>query len=154
MVTTSKNGLGPEARRQLEAELAKLRTRREEANPRPGESGRGGDAADQADLLERAETASWLDRRIAEVVAMLEHGVPSNSSILPDGTSVTIRFADGDEDTLHVVAVPGDDADNSVLTSDSPLGLALVGAKAGDEVSYRTPGGRTTATVVTITPPA
>jgi transcription elongation GreA/GreB family factor len=74
--------------------------------------------------------------------------------VLPDGTTVTIRFADGDEDTLHVVAVPGGDADDSVLTSDSPLGLALVGAKAGDEISYRTPGGKTTATVVAISPPS
>jgi transcription elongation factor GreA len=154
MVTSAQNGLSPEARRQLERELAELRQQRNAITPRPGdELERGGDAADQAGLLERAEVAAWLDRRIAEIEATLEHGLP-NGELLPDGTTVTLRFADGTEESLRVAAVPGEDADTSVVTSDSPLGMALVGHNAGDEIRYRTPVGETTATILSIKPPA
>lgn len=153
MVTTSgDNGFSPAARRQLEKELADLRAQRDAMAPLVGEQERTGDAADQAEVLDRAEAAAYLDRRIADVAAKLEHG-GHNRSLLPDGTTVTLRFSDGDEDELHVVTIPGEDSDASTVTSDSPIGLALVGAKEGDEIKYRTPGGETKATVVSLKPP-
>jgi transcription elongation GreA/GreB family factor len=152
MVASAHYGLSPEARQQLERELAALRAQREAMSPRPGEQDRTGDAADQAGFLERAEGAAWLDRRIAEMQALLEHG-GVNDSLLPEGTLVKLRFSDGDEETLRVFAVPRDDADGSTLTSDSPLGRALVGHKAGDEITYRTPRGQTKATILSIEPP-
>jgi transcription elongation GreA/GreB family factor len=149
MVTSARRGLSPEARQQLERELAELRAQRAAMAPRLGEQERTGDAADQAGQLEHAEVAAWLDRRIADIELMLEHG-GQDSSLLPDGTIVRLRFADGDEETLRVVTVPGEDADGSTLTSDSPLGRALVGHKEGDEITYRTPAGQMKATVLSI----
>jgi transcription elongation GreA/GreB family factor len=149
MVTSARRGLSPEARQQLERELAELRAQRAAMAPRLGEQERTGDAADQAGQLEHAEVAAWLDRRIAEIELLLEHGGQA-SSLLPDGTIVKLRFADGDEETLRVVTVPGEDADGSALTSDSPLGRALVGHKEGDEITYRTPAGQMKATVLSI----
>ncbi|MFJ8916986.1 GreA/GreB family elongation factor [Amycolatopsis sp. NPDC102389] len=154
MVTSGDNGFSPAARRQLEKELADLRAQRDAMAPLVGEQERTGDAADQAEVLDRAEAAAYLERRIADVAAKLEHGGRNSKGLLPDGTTVTLRFADGDEDELHIVTIPGEDADASTVTSDSPLGLALVGAKEGDEITYRTPRGETSATVVTLKPPA
>ncbi|MEC3979558.1 GreA/GreB family elongation factor [Amycolatopsis sp. H20-H5] len=152
MVISKDNGFSPAARRQLEKELADLRTQRAAMAAGLGEQERTGDAADQADVLDRAESAAWLDRRISDVAAKLEHG-GRNSSLLPDGTTVKLRFADGDEDELQVITIPGEDSTASVVTSDSPLGLALVGAKEGDEIKYRTPGGEAKATVLSLKPP-
>jgi transcription elongation GreA/GreB family factor len=152
MVTSAHHGLSPNARQQLERELADLRQQRSASASGLADHDRGGDAADQADLLEHAETAARLNRRIAEIEAILEHGFP-NGTLLPDGTTVTLRFADGTEDTLCVASVPGQDADVSVLTADSPIGSALIGRKAGDEITYRTPNGQTSATIVSIDPP-
>ncbi|GAA3556874.1 GreA/GreB family elongation factor [Amycolatopsis ultiminotia] len=150
MVISGDKGLSAAARRQLEKEIADLRAQRDALAPQPGEQERTGDAADQADVIDRAETAARLDRQIADVSAKLEHGA-YDSSLLPDGTRVSLRFADGDEEEFTVVTLPGEDVDS--VTSDSPLGMALVGAKAGDKVTYRTPRGETTVTVLELTPP-
>ncbi|GAA2769790.1 GreA/GreB family elongation factor [Streptomyces showdoensis] len=40
--------------------------------------------------------------------------------------------------------------DLDLVTADSPLGRALLGRHAGDTVTYRTPEGTTTATVVSL----
>lgn len=150
MVISGDNGLSEAARRQLEKEIADLRAQRAALAPQPGEQERTGDAADQADVIDRAEAAARLERQIADVSAKLEHGA-FDSSLLPDGTRVSLQFADGDKEVFTVVTLPGEDSDS--VTSDSPLGLALVGAKAGDEVTYRTPRGETTVTVLELTPP-
>ncbi|GAB3370215.1 GreA/GreB family elongation factor [Amycolatopsis echigonensis] len=151
MVISGDKGLSEAARRQLEKEIADLRAQRDALSPQPGEQERTGDAADQADVIDRAEAAARLDRQIADVTAKLEHGA-YDSSLLPDGTRVSLRFSDGDEEEFTVVTLPGEDAD--AITSDSPLGLALANAKAGEEISYRTPRGQATATVLKLTPPA
>ncbi|MEV6896346.1 GreA/GreB family elongation factor [Amycolatopsis sp. NPDC051372] len=150
MVISGDKGLSEAARRQLEKEIAGLRAQRAALAPQPGEQERTGDAADQADVIDRAEAAARLERQISDVAAKLEHGA-YNSNLLPDGTRVSLRFADGDEEVLNVVTIPGEDLDS--LTSDSPLGLALVGAKAGDKITYRTPRGEASATVIELTPP-
>lgn len=41
-------------------------------------------------------------------------------------------------------------AEDSTLTADSPLGLALYGHKAGDTVTYRTPRGELQVTLLAI----
>jgi len=149
MVISGDKGLSPAARSQLEKEIANLRAQREALAPQPGEQERTGDAADQADVIDRAEAAARLDRQIADLAARLEHGYASGQ--LPDGTRVSLRFADGDEESFQVVTLPGEDAD--AITSDSPLGLALADAKPGDQITYRTPRGEATATVLEMTRP-
>ena len=72
--------------------------------------------------------------------------MPSNGAdTLPFGTEVTLRFSDGDVIKMQVISVieeapAGGEAE--ALTAGSPLGLALVGRKAGDKVTYTTPQGQ------------
>lgn len=152
------SGLSPAARKQLEEELAHLRHQRESAVAPTGEQA-AGDSADRADLLQRAEVAAWLDRRIAEVTDLLAGRAHHESSradgTLPGGTTVSLRFADGSEETFRVVSLAAEAEDDpDAVTADSPLGRALVGRAVGDTVSYRTPGGRVDASVLAIEPPA
>jgi transcription elongation factor GreA len=152
MESTDRAPLSAGARRQLEEELAQLREQRAAASPGLDELGGPGDSADQADVLERAEVAAWLDRRIADVEDVLARGYPAESGIA-NGTKITLRFEDGSEDSLQVVGVAGEGDAAGSVTTDSPLGQALQGRKKGDEITYRTPGGEITATVVSIKPP-
>ena len=85
----SGEGVSPAARSQLEKEIENLRAQREALAPQPGEQERTGDAADQADVIDRAESAARLDRQIADLAAKMEHGGYGNSQ-LPDGTTVAL----------------------------------------------------------------
>ncbi|MEU6642483.1 GreA/GreB family elongation factor [Saccharomonospora sp. NPDC046836] len=152
---TSTGGLSPATRGRLERELEQLREQRESLAPRLGEDPLG-DSADQADLLERAEVVSRLDRRIAEVYDLL-HGGPMTEQVssLRSGTQVTLRFSDGSVEEMVVVGIAEEaEEDASTLTADSPLGRAIAGRQKGDTITYRTPAGETSAEIVQLKPPA
>jgi transcription elongation factor GreA len=59
------------------------------------------------------------------------------------GSKVVIRTDDGEEMDVEISSVGG-------VSPDSPLGSALLGAKAGDEVEVAAPKGSWTATVVAV----
>ena len=67
------------------------------------------------------------------------------------GSRVRVRDADGD---AQFSIVPADEADCMAdrVSADSPLGRALLGRCAGDQVRFRAPGGVLTVTVVEVRP--
>ncbi|WP_411108666.1 GreA/GreB family elongation factor [Streptomyces sp. c-19] len=150
---------GPEplsavARAAIEQELSDLRTEREAvgATLQGGGGDQTGDRADQADELERGTDLARLDRRIADLEGRLREGAvagPARTDAVGVGSSVTVRFSDGTETTFQIGEV-AEAHDPTLVTADSPLGRALLGRRAGDTVEYVTPGGRTTATVVSL----
>ena len=126
--------------------MAQLRQRRDRLLPDvQRDEDTLGDRGDAADEIQLAEQLGFLNRRIAELEELLRVGLPASStaSMLPDGTEVTVKFADGQEATMRVVSVveqiPGE---GETLTADSPLGLALAGHQPGDTITYSTPLGR------------
>ncbi|MFC8237230.1 GreA/GreB family elongation factor [Streptomyces sp. NPDC057284] len=148
---------GPEpisdvAREALERELADLRAERETvaATLRGGE--RVGDRADEADELQRGTELDRLDTRIAEVDGRLREAAvagPPRTDRVGVGSSVTVRFADTTEATVQIGEV-AEVLDPTLVTSDSPLGRALLGCRAGDTISYETPEGRSSAVVLSL----
>ncbi|MFF7438894.1 GreA/GreB family elongation factor [Streptomyces sp. NPDC008122] len=150
---------GPEpistaGREELERELAGLRVEREAvaATLRDGGGDEVGDRADEADELQRGDDLDRLDTRITEIEGRLKEasvaGVPSTDAV-GVGSSVTVRFEDGTESTLHIGEL-ANALDATLVTADSPLGRALLGHRAGDTVTYDTPEGRTTAVVLSL----
>jgi transcription elongation factor GreA len=139
-------GLTGEARARVAAELARLQERRDrlEAEVR-NDRGAVSDHADAADAIQRADELVGLDERLAELDRLLHTGpAPSNGDELPFGTEVKLRFSDGDVVKMQVISVIEEasaDGEAEALTASSPLGLALVGRKAGDKISYATPQG-------------
>ena len=100
---------------------------------------------DAADALQRAEDLAGIEEQIGHVSWLLAGGNETVEGQLPNGTEVTLRFPDDKEDVrMRVVnfieETPAGDED-STLTADSPLGLALYGHKAGDKITYQTPRG-------------
>jgi transcription elongation factor GreA len=66
------------------------------------------------------------------------------------GRRVTIRDIDGIESTYSLV-LPGDgDPMQGWVSSDSPLGAALTGRRAADEVDVVAPAGSWRATIVAV----
>ncbi|MFZ0228769.1 MAG: GreA/GreB family elongation factor [Mycobacterium sp.] len=139
-------GLTGEARARVAAELARLQERRDRLDAEVrNDRGAVSDHADAADASQRAEELAGLDERVTELDRLLHAGpAPSNGDELPFGTEVKLRFSDGDVVKMQVISVIEEaslEGESEALTASSPLGLALVGRKAGDKVSYTTPQG-------------
>ena len=114
-----------------------------------------GDQADEAYLLRLEDDIAVIDDRITELSDLLAGGGRGTRGVA-DGTTVTLRFAENDVQTLRVVAVPEEipaGQEDTMVTSDSPLGLALAGHKAGDTITYSTPMGIVRADIISLEPP-
>ncbi|MEU6241870.1 GreA/GreB family elongation factor [Streptomyces sp. NPDC047024] len=147
--------ISADARHALEQELADLREERALVASTLKDPEEVGDRADQADELQRADQLRRLDARIENVTVRLKQSElagPPPEDVVGVGTTVTIRFSDDTTQTLHIGEI-ADSRDESLVTSDSPLGQALLGHRAGDTVSYDAPDGKATAVVVSLGTP-
>ncbi|MDQ3825632.1 MAG: GreA/GreB family elongation factor [Actinomycetota bacterium] len=146
-----------QARRALTEELEVLRSRRREFADGLDSDDFPGDRADQADAIERLSELQAIERRIDEVTRLLADGAdtdrPSSSDQVGVGSIVTLRYKDGATDELRVGTVVNAD-DASVVTADSPLGLALLGRSAGQDINWSTPTGPREARVVRVSQPS
>lgn len=150
------SALSPEARRHLEQELDDLRRRQAELDEIIARTDAVEDRGDQAQRLALADELARIAERIRELTEVLAgRAAPSSTDALPEGTEVTIRFGDGSTETMRVVSIPVD-ADNEAetVTRASPLGQALVGAHAGDTITYAGPEGPIVAEVIAIRLPS
>jgi transcription elongation factor GreA len=152
-------GLSAGARERLEHELAALRERRDRFAAEVRTRDPVGDQADNADALRLDDEIAALDDRIAELSDLLSGATTRErrGRGVPDGTTVTLRFGDGDVQTLHVVAVTEQipfGQEDSTVTADSPLGLALAGHRSGDTIRYPAPAGEVEAHIISLEPPA
>lgn len=150
-----------DAQHRIEAELTELKQRCDRmAAELASDSDTVGDHADAADAIQRADEVAVMRDRIAELTRILEGGERTSEAPgeLPDGTEVSLRFADSpDVVRMRVVLIQeeasaADEADT--LTADSPLGLALVGHHPGDTVTYTTPKGQQQVELLSINKPS
>lgn len=140
------------ARQALEQELAELRTERGTVAETLRDSDSEGDPADQADELQRVTEVARLDDRIDGITLRLSQAAvagPPGTDVIGVGSTVTLRSADNGTATVHIGGI-ADDQDHELVTADSPLGLALLGRRAGDTVHYDTPQGPASASVVSL----
>ncbi|MCV7241289.1 GreA/GreB family elongation factor [Mycobacterium mantenii] len=136
------------ARNNLEAELDRLRQRRDRLEAEvKNDRGMVGDHGDAAEAIQRAEELVVLTDRINELDRRLRTGpsdAEASEETLPGGTEVTLRFADGEVVTMHVISIVEETPvgrEAETLTARSPLAQALAGRKPGDTVTYSTPQG-------------
>jgi transcription elongation GreA/GreB family factor len=143
---TGTKDFAEQERQRLEAELADLRRRRDQLRADlQGDAETVGDRGDAADALQRADDLAGVEEQISRVTWLLAGGNPTVPGQLPNGTRVMLRFPDDDADIeMRVVnfieETPAGEEDTT-LTADSPLGLALYGRTAGETITYRTPRG-------------
>jgi transcription elongation factor GreA len=146
--------------RRLRDELVVLRAQRDRLRGDNAEDHRAADTGDRAEALRSADDVFRIEDRINEINRVLTVGTASRaaggkSSTLVEGSTVTLRFPDGDEETfyassIHDIAPEGTQAE--LMGLNSPLGKALAEHTAGDTITWTTPTGSQQAVVVTIQP--
>jgi transcription elongation GreA/GreB family factor len=139
--------IGHDARHALIEELGLLRERRREVEESFGDDDRPHDAGELSDATQRRDELDWITLRIRDISYLLHaagegKAPPGRVGI---GSVVTLRYPDGQLESVQVTAIP--DEDIPATTPESPLGQALLGARPGERVSWWAPEGRLTATV-------
>ncbi|MBV9292137.1 MAG: transcription elongation factor GreA [Frankiales bacterium] len=133
----------------LKAELEHLSgPARTEISARIGAARAEGDLKENGGYHAAKEEQGKMEARIRQLTQLLRDarvGQPpaADAGVAGPGMVVTVAFADGDEETFLIgsreeAAV----TDLTVYSAQSPLGVALTGAKPGDQVSYTAPNGR------------
>jgi transcription elongation factor GreA len=136
-------------RHALLEELELLRGRRRELQESlEADDHRPHDFGEHGSTTELRDEIDWIERRIRDLVHYLgEAGRPDGDASERVGpySVVTLRYADGSRETVQVTRFP--DEDVPVVTPESPLGRALLGAQPGEEIEWTAPEGRQRARV-------
>jgi transcription elongation factor GreA len=130
-----------------------VRVRRPEVIARIRAAKELGDLKENADYSSAREEQSFLEGRIQALEARLRMAViveaPAAGARIGLGSMVTID-AEGEQQVLTIVGSSESDPTTGRISSASPVGRALLGREAGDEVVIVTPGGDTHYRVVSV----
>jgi transcription elongation factor GreA len=141
--------LSRSAYERLQEELTDLTTRGRVEIARKIETARElGDLSENGDYHAAKEEQGKMEGRIRHIQVLLERAEivadESGGGEVRAGSVVEIRY-EGDDDTsrylLGSIEERHDELD--VISPGSPLGVALIGAKAGDTVGFEAPSGAT-----------
>lgn len=134
-----------EGRRRLEEELERLTTvERTELAARLHSAIKDGDLSENAAYTAAKEDQAHLEGRIAQIQASLRRAVIIEENTARDvvalGSRVTVEDEDG-EMTYQLVGPVEASPAQGRISNESPVGRALIGHRANDEVMVETPGG-------------
>lgn len=140
---------------QLEEELQDLRTRRRpDLHARIQEATESGDISDNSEYEDLKDEWASLEARITELEQTLDRAEviqrKEGDEVIGLGSKVTLRSDDGEEETWILVSPQEANTLNGRISTQSPVGKSLVGCRAGDTATVRTPGGAMTYTVVAV----
>lgn len=114
-----------------------------------------GDLSENGDYHAAREEKGKMQGRIQQIQALLENAVV----VSPDGPTdrvavgslVDLRFGDDEEPERYLIgSIEERHEDYDVVSPSSPLGKAMIGARAGNVVQYEAPAGRVDVTVVAV----
>jgi transcription elongation factor GreA len=146
--------LTAEGQAALIAEMRELiDTKRPEIVQRVATARAEGDLRENFGYHDARRELGLLDGRVQTIEAMLRHAVVVEAAAY-DGTvglgaNVVIRDDFGDSEYTIVVPAEADIA-RQRISLDSPLGSAISGHRAGDEVSFDSPGGARRVAIVDV----
>ncbi len=144
-----------EGRKRLEGELIELRdVKLRELFRSVQDANSNNEASDSGEYEEIKEELVYTEARVRDLeqllrnAEVLEGGSPDG--IVALGSRVTVKFDDGETDTWMVVTPEEASLPDASVSTDSPVGRALLGSKEGDAVTVITPGGEVNYTVVAV----
>lgn len=130
---------------QLHAELDHLKTTgREEASLAIKIARAHGDLRENAEYDSAKEEQGKMEARIRQLEDKLSRaqvGKAPSGDMVSGGSVVTTVDAGGDEETFLIGSREDRTTGLTVVSTDSPLGRALMGARVGEDVSYEAPAG-------------
>ena len=137
-------------RDQLEAELADLEGPKRQAVVQAIATARGhGDLSENFEYHAAKNEQGLLERRITILRSRLQHAqvideaAAARSGVVTVGSTVELEREDGELMTVEISSVGG-------VSPDSPVGRALMGRKAGEEVQIDAPKGAWRARVLSV----
>jgi transcription elongation factor GreA len=139
----------------LEEELQDLRTRRRpELHSRIQEATESGDISDNSEYEELKDEWASLEARIFELEQTLDRAEiiqrQDGDGVVGLGSTVTLRSDDGEEETWILVSPQEANSLDGTISTQSPVGRAVVGCRAGDSATVPIPGGSMVYTVVAV----
>ncbi|MBW3662035.1 MAG: transcription elongation factor GreA [Actinobacteria bacterium] len=136
--------LTQEAYDRLQAELAELKTQGRSSITAAIEEARAhGDLKENAEYHSAKEEQGRMEARIRQLEELLRDariGETPPADEVAAGLIVTL-LVEGDEETYFVGSREDSHDEYEVLSTSSPIGKAVLGAKPGDSVKAETPGG-------------
>ena len=141
----------------LEAELANLvSTKLPGLRSRIQEANEHGDISDNGEYEELKEALVLAEARIQELEQLMDradviHRDPDDDTI-GLGSVVTLQGDDGEQETWTLVRPEEANTMDGTISTESPVGSALVGCRVGDSATVETPGGPLVYTVISVTP--
>jgi transcription elongation factor GreA len=149
--------LSPEAYERLKAELEeRSTTRRQELSLAIERAREHGDIKENADYDAAKNEQGINAARIRQLEQMLKDAVVIDANTAGDvvepGTLVELRY-DGDDDDVSTFLVGSIEERNEkydVLSTNSPIGMAILGKGPGESVTYQGPKREMSVTVVAV----
>lgn len=140
--------LTAEGRKKIEEELELYKTeKRKDVAEKIKVARSFGDLSENSEYDEAKNEQAKIEARIADLEAMLKNAVmveaaDSSSGVVGIGSRVKVLDVEFDEEVIYqVVGSAEADPMNGRISDESPVGKALIGHAAGEEVSAETPGG-------------
>ncbi|QBI21145.1 transcription elongation factor GreA [Egibacter rhizosphaerae] len=148
--------LSQEAYDRLVAELEHLKTEgRREASEAIEKAREHGDLKENAEYDVAKDEQGKMELRIRQLEDMLaraEVGDAPEGDVVAAGTVVTTVDSDGDRDEYLLGSIEDKAEGLRVISTGSPLGKALLGARVGDTVTYDAPAGELSIKVEDVRP--
>lgn len=113
-----------------------------------------GDLSENAEYHEARSKQAELEDRVAMLEVLLKSASivsHKQSDVVAMGSVVVVRKKDAKADqTYEMVGTEEADMSKGKLSNKSPLGSSLIGKKKGDVVSFQTPSGEMSYTIVEV----
>lgn len=147
--------LTPEGKERFTGELRELVTvRRPEVEDRIRRAKELSDTSGDAEYADAKNEQSFVEGRIQELERILADAQIIEQPVAKDyvriGCAVTVRDAEGVDETYQIVGSQEADPRKRFISNESPMGRALIGTRQGDEVTVVAPAGSFTLTIVAI----
>ncbi|MCX4326360.1 MAG: transcription elongation factor GreA [Lachnospiraceae bacterium] len=143
-----KNILTYEGLKALEEELQDLKlNRRKQVAIKIKEAREQGDLSENAEYDAAKDEQRDIELRIEEIDKILKNAiVVDEEDVDPDaisiGCTVTLKDIEFDEEMVYkIVGSTEADCLNGKISNESPVGVALIGAKEGEKIEVETPSG-------------
>ena len=137
-------------KQELERELEALKSRRGEIADKIAEARSYGDLSENAEYDAAREDQGVTETRITEIENILQ-----NATIIKSGSKTKVQLGSvvelksGSKKPVYTVVGPVEaNPLEGKISNESPIGIALMGKKVGEEVSIKTPKGELTYEIV------
>jgi len=141
-----------DGKKELEAELEQLKSRRGEVADKISEARDFGDLSENAEYDAAREEQGLLETRIAEIEDIINNAEIIKASKKSEvGLGSRVELKTGAKKVTYTIVGPVEaDPLEGKVSNESPIGMALYGKKVNDKVTITTPKGDISYTIVSV----